>query len=91
MAEPKKYQIEVTKQDIEQGECKSPWRCPIALAINRVMQPGCRAYVDYDTVIIACQDYRLPPEASQFVDRFDDQASVSPFSFSLEQKPEWPE
>jgi hypothetical protein len=44
------FTVTVTAGDITAGERKSHLRCPVALALNRVLPPGHRASAAFDTV-----------------------------------------
>ena len=77
------YTIDVTQEDIDQGERDKCRRCPIALAMKRVF-PG-KVSLVYGTVAWVDLDRYadLPDEAQQFIMYFDEGEPVEPFSFSL--------
>jgi hypothetical protein len=70
--------IEVTADDISQGERHNCTDCPIARAVVRTLGHSC--VIDGVTVEIDCREYYLPKEARAFVARFDDGKPVKPFS-----------
>ncbi len=86
----KTVQIEVTAQDIMDGEPVTSARCPVAHAINRVLQAGSRASVSpFDAMVIeggylVTDRITLPPEARLFINRFDQREKVEPFFFALD-------
>jgi hypothetical protein len=76
--------IEVTQEDINEGCQSSCMSCPIALAIARAY--GCAAEVGNVSVRVeGFGGFRLPQEAINFIDQFDNHgpAAVAPFSFEL--------
>lgn len=86
----KRVKVTVTKRDIQRGKTEEPKLCPIALAIKRVVPPRVtkvwegvmRECVDWDGAFVeALSD--LPQKATKFIDRFDDEEQVKPFSFVL--------
>jgi hypothetical protein len=77
------YVINVTQEDIDEGKPVVCNECPVALAIARAL-PGCEIHVLGTIVIVNGMYYQLPDECLDFVTRFDDGKSVSPFSFTLE-------
>lgn len=81
-----KVRNEVTLDDIIEGLTCSVFHCPIARAVKRNF-PAYEVEVDYEYVRLekgAKQfTFRLPPEAVAFIDAFDAQQHVEPFSFDL--------
>lgn len=81
----------MTADDIAQGKVVNCRLCPIARAVNRHLLPGTFASVDGVTVHIRMDhDFNdeviglvLPPEARNFVGKFDNGATVQPFTFEL--------
>lgn len=78
-----KYTIEVTQEDIDNGECADATGCPVGLAIGRLNIPKFYG-VSHDAVSIGERRILLPPEASSFIKDFDDHKPVSPFTFTIE-------
>jgi hypothetical protein len=84
--------VEVTAEDIAKGRRNDCNRCPIAIAIKR--SAGCAfasaapgvAFVSID-LDGGSTRYRLPREASLFINDFDRYAGVDPFSFDMERAP----
>lgn len=85
--------IEVTAEDIANGERKNACRCPVALAATRA---GMRlVHVDLDSIgekfvggVWGRSSY-LPVEACEFVDRFDRGLAVEPFIFEIKPSHRW--
>ena len=73
--------VKVTQFDIDHGVRSSVSSCPIAHALHHDY-PFARVYGSWVTL-----DYKheadLPPEAIQFIDMFDEGATVEPFTFIL--------
>lgn len=91
--------IFVTQDDIDKGLMRDCWRCPIAMAVNRLLKSHWRAGVCgswceiYQKSPIGniskrfhCSD--LPPRATRFVrktDRFEDgRSKAEPIDFWME-------
>lgn len=81
-----KTKIKVTKKDIKRGEPTDPYSCPIALAVKRTLKVkqvcvtlGLVEFLWKDVEIVA----PLPIKAETFIDRFDEELEVEPFSFIL--------
>lgn len=89
-----KLKIDVKQENIDKGDPVSPEYCPIALAMHDLgMDLGYRfwaLHVDGDEVYFTYrgEKYRLdlPPAARDFVESFDAEEHVEPFSFELELK-----
>lgn len=79
--------IEVTKDDIDRGLPNDACLCPLALALKRTT--GNTWQVGYSEAVCAIQPsvkFDLPPEAIEFVDRFDNgpidaDDTLRPFKF----------
>lgn len=76
--------IEVTQDDIDKGDEADCDKCPIALAINRATgKRWCvvwhRCWLDEDH----SPSIDLPESAVDFIQDFDNDQSVKPFSFEL--------
>ena len=78
--------IEVTQEDINKGAPYRPSTCPVALAISRRLHDKRNVLVGYHTVLIDGRLYDFPPEATNFIVRFDDREPVQPFKFKLDVK-----
>lgn len=73
--------IEITQNDIDQGEPGSHFYCPIALACHRL---GYRNVIVSNKLQLTPGDYRILPEtALMFICRFDCAMPVHPFSFEV--------
>lgn len=77
--------IQVTAEDISLGIRGRTSRCPVALAFNRT---GCSTSFVIVTPKLAreYQSHRcweLPPEATDFIKRFDAGLPVEPFEFEV--------
>jgi hypothetical protein len=77
--------VQVTEKDIEDGQCRDTWNCPVCLALFRstgfkfvVEQTTCFPLVDRNAFI------PLPPEAIKFIRAFDATGRGKPFEFQLE-------
>lgn len=78
--------IEVTEQDIKAGNRKSSLCCPVALAMKRagIKKPavtGCYVSLFNEKRLI---HVKLPSVVEDFVDNFDNEGLVWPFSFDLD-------
>ena len=89
---PALFRVDVTQDDIDHGCEQVPNRCPIALALKRmgyknvsVVSHAVRwatKYLDPGSPVYAVR--KLPDEAAKFVQDFDLDREVKPFSFWLE-------
>lgn len=79
---PQTITVNVTQEDIDEGQRHQCRRCPIALAASMVIPV---AGVTDDIYVDAENDditfYELPEEAKKFIERFDANAKVEPFQF----------
>lgn len=78
--------INVTNEDIKKGTCRSPWGCPVALAIKRAV--GKRAEnvtigIYYVHATPSFKSARLPAKVIQFIYDFDCMRDVKPIKFDL--------
>lgn len=80
-----KVKIEISKFDIKKGKIGQVSSCPIALAIKRKLKAT-------DLYVGDCANFRykgteywadLPDKAHNFINRFDHNLKVKPFSFIL--------
>jgi hypothetical protein len=71
--------VNVTKWHISRGKQSEPNSCPIALAVKKY------GMTDVGTTSITCKgkEITMPKKAQSFVDRFDYDKPVKPFSFKL--------
>ena len=76
--------ISVTQRDIESGTRFSPVYCPIALAIKRSTRRKVSAGCGWITFANGDQ-YNTPHEVRVFIDRYDFEKPVEPFTFDLTQ------
>jgi hypothetical protein len=80
------FEVEVTKNDIEQGEEGVFDCCPVALCLRRL---GCeKVDVDEDRILLTHNNkrlvYKTPRIANLFIDDFDSSRKVEPINFKLE-------
>jgi hypothetical protein len=75
--------VEVTAEDIVAGRQGSCLRCPLALAFQRI--PGFKMARVSSTRVYprATESICLPDIARAFIQRFDSEETVRPFSFTL--------
>ena len=74
--------IDVTQEDIEHGCKRDDVKCPIALALRRV---GYK-HISVSSYIAWMENDRhtlrqTPPDAAKFIEDFDNNREVKPFSF----------
>lgn len=78
-----KITINVTQEDIDKGQRRSPETCPIALAASRILsskvQVGIIGMYTKQRAIT-----NIPLLAKQFIIKFDDGEKVGPFSFEID-------
>lgn len=74
--------IEVTDKHIAAGRKDDCYECPIALAVLDKL-PESRVVVGASYIYITGTNYDLPWRAVEFIDRFDKNLRVDPFSFRL--------
>ena len=78
--------ITVTREDVSFGRRKSVVQCPIALAAHRATGLFCKVG-QYDMYVFDlddnCHKFRLPFEATEFVNAFDKGYTPEPFTFDL--------
>ncbi len=77
--------INVTDEDIRLGLPKKGSKCPVALALNRLLLPNVGFGVGgtYLTLNFFTTCTPLPQKAQNFIVAFDKKARVEPFSFEL--------
>ena len=77
------------QQDIDQGTPRSPYFCPIALAMDRNDLEEICVYGSDVSYIDGSMERMgaLPEEAMRFLEDFDEQLPVQPFSFELFEEP----
>ncbi len=76
--------IEVTADDIANGKPGFSCECPIALALRRLFPDAGHIEVEMADVHIDYDMVELPDEARDFIEHFDAEDEVSPFSFEIE-------
>ena len=81
--------IEVTAQDIRKGKKSNCMRCPVALAVKRLL-PGHEVWADSLSIDVWTHDeYRrvatTPKKVATFMDRFDTGQPVKPFTFTMKE------
>lgn len=75
--------VDVTQADIDNGiraECK---KCPVALALTRVLRKREDAKVHFATVNLRNEAYLMPKRARDWIWNFDDTGDVKPFRFRM--------
>lgn len=81
--------IEVTEEDIARGLSNDACLCPIALALKRATRNTWQVgYSEAVCAVYPFMKFDLPPEASDFVDRFDNgiidsDDTFRPFKFEV--------
>jgi len=76
--------IEVTAEDIEQGEHTHGTKCPVARALTRANGEPCGAtYTHLRIGIPAREIIATPQPAYDFMNAFDDGLPVEPFTFEI--------
>jgi hypothetical protein len=80
--------IEITQEDIQQGERCDPYNCPVALALRRTGFPNC-------SVLTICfrpdrrtlSRFKWPSEVTDWIRNHDDFGNGQPATFEFN----WPE
>ena len=77
--------ITVTQKDIDSPIINRRLDCPVAKAINRAFKEKMGfASVGRTSIVLRAGDrYSLCKEASDFINRFDGEEEVEPFTFTL--------
>ena len=81
--------IKVTQKDIDKGLKSTCYYCPVALAFKRKIKSEIPCGVAVNAKNIhhfhgkSWDRYNLPKEAKKFIQRFDNDQSVKPFSFEI--------
>lgn len=74
--------IQVTREDIKDGQRGNYRSCPIAIAASRAFDcPVTVGLVSFGTEAWHCL---LPQEAKDFVRKYDNRIAVEPFEFEIE-------
>jgi hypothetical protein len=88
--------VDVTAEDIGQGEPRVACRCPVALALKRAAGPILPdldevfvygTYILFSPVVFFALDYSSVPTPAavvSFIDDFDADRAVAPFAFDLD-------
>lgn len=79
--------VDVTAEDIAQGEPRKCVKCPIALALRRTLEQSLVGVGGHDAVMVGkhgVTSVELPSMAVRFIADFDDGKPVQPFSFALD-------
>ena len=79
--------IHVIQDDIDSGAPRNEQFCPIACAARRSFEEA-RCYTEQSTLEVYSENrthtsYCLPPEAIEFITRFDTGQPVEPFTFEV--------
>jgi hypothetical protein len=81
------FTIDVTQDEIDEGQPGNPFTCPIALAINRrfpcAYAEVCSTSIDFDLDGV-CHRFNVSREVRHFISDFDEREPVRPFTFVLE-------
>lgn len=76
------YEVEVTEEDIKQGEQYSTQLCAVALAASRAL--GRRANCGFTALSVAGKDFHLPEVVSDWIKAFDaSKSNVGPIKFEM--------
>jgi lysophospholipid acyltransferase (LPLAT)-like uncharacterized protein len=81
--------IQVTQKDIDKGLKSTCYYCPVALAFKRKIKSEIPCGVAVNAKNIhhfhgkSWDRYNLPKEAKKFIQRFDNDKPVKPFSFEI--------
>lgn len=84
--------VQVTQDDIDNGACGSPYRCPVALAVRRAVGKLDRFYstqvsVSSYHIVVEGLGHAAPgPQLEQWIWDFDSHRPVPPIEFDLELK-----
>ena len=76
--------VKVTKRDIQRGERINSRKCPVALALRRLTTRD--IWVGISTIWergFKRKEVKLPKAAQVFIERFDDERAVKPFTFKI--------
>jgi hypothetical protein len=81
--------VDVTQEDIDNGERVHCSKCPIALAVHRLFPDAAGVSVAHDIALFndglkPFQHFLITEEAREFIRRFDHKMEVEPFSFKAE-------
>jgi len=81
----KSLKVRVTAKDIRAGVREKAEWCPVALAIGRVTGVRPSVYADHVRVYVEGGFYEvtLPGKVLRFIDSFDNNTHVEPFTFTL--------
>ncbi len=87
MSELNKLRVSVDAVDIALGQKRDCLRCPIAGAINKMFHEFPEALVcnHFATISVGNHRYQylLPTDASRFIAYFDENLTVTPFTFEM--------
>jgi len=76
--------IEVTNAEINVGIAGSIWKCPVALAIGKVVgRNNCSC--SNTRIRIGTNMFEGPPEMDAFIKLFDSGKEVKPFTFTIDE------
>jgi len=76
-----KLKVNVTRDDIKRGVRENIHLCPIARALRRL--GFSKISVDQNGIEIRNKVFDIPPKASRFINDFDFEELVKPFSFVM--------
>jgi hypothetical protein len=88
--------ITVTAEDVRQGLREDSRHCPIALAVRKQLCSSVPAAVDVDDILTVRHSadhggtYYLPPEAQDFIHRYDRELELPPMPFTFVATSRWP-
>lgn len=82
--------VPVTADDLREGDANDDIRCPVALALRRIVKPGVMFSVGRDSIRVSVPPRiwavgcKLPPEAQRFIARVDAAAAPRPRAIAME-------
>lgn len=84
--------IEVTQDDIDEGIPSNRNKCPVSLAVNRVILKSYHTgsgpcdiliFSQKDNLLDIQASFKTPPRVADFIHRFDGRYCVKPFEFEI--------
>ena len=74
--------IEVTQEDIDEGICGDPYRCPVAVALKRIS--GEKSMVGIGWATVGKMGFVIPADVRAKISLFDASGKMNPFTFNVE-------
>ena len=78
-----KYKIKVKQIDIERGVRQDVCKCPVALAIRRVIKKAPISVLGDYCIGVGSHQYAGPKKVGDFITVFDKGGEVKPFNFVM--------